>query len=167
MGTVRNEDMAKRYGVGEWSQPSGSTKPPRDEESHQLAVCTYLRERKDIVMWFHPMNGGLKSRTEAARYTRLGVHKGVPDIWIIKSASGFKGTVIEIKDPNGDCPTDEQEWWLSELSDEGWFVGEARGAHEAVVMIDHMYGVDRGALMRAIISLSRSPAGPMLAKAVG
>ena len=77
------------------------TRRNRPEEALQRAVASYL----DLALphdavWFHPPNGGARSKAEAGIFKAMGVKAGVPDIIVI-----YRGRVvcIELKAPGGTC----------------------------------------------------------------
>jgi hypothetical protein len=71
----------------------------RPEQTIQAAVCEHLRLRAQTnVYWFHPANGGLRSKTEARIFVGLGVTPGTPDIFAIHEGRTF---ALELKAPAG------------------------------------------------------------------
>jgi hypothetical protein len=71
----------------------------RAEQTIQAAVCEHLRQRAQTnVFWFHPANGGLRSKTEARIFAGLGVTPGVPDLLAVHQSRIFG---LEIKAPGG------------------------------------------------------------------
>jgi len=81
---------------------------PRDgnaEAKIQAAIVEWIRTVAPELIVFHPANGGLRSKAEAARFKWLGVLAGVPDLVVI----GLDGRVwlIEVKTERG-CLSDEQ-----------------------------------------------------------
>ena len=77
----------------------GMTRHKRPEEMFQRAVARYL----DLALpadavWFHPPNGGARSKAEAGIFKAMGVKAGVPDLIIV-----YRGRVvaIELKSEHG------------------------------------------------------------------
>ena len=75
----------------------------RPEEQIHRACVEYLRlcvpeARDGGPAWFHPPNGGGRSKAEAGVFKALGVRPGVPDICLV-----FRGKLfgIEVKGPDG------------------------------------------------------------------
>ncbi len=73
------------------------TRRNRPEQALQKTVAQFLGTKKNLALpadavWFHPFNGGARSRVEAAIYTSLGVKPGVPDLIII-----YRGRVVAIE----------------------------------------------------------------------
>ena len=75
------------------------------EQALQRAVCRFLDVAliRGQALYFHPANGGLRSKAEAGIMTRLGVKPGVPDLCIIWSSAGQPAHVgfIELKSARG------------------------------------------------------------------
>ncbi len=69
------------------------TRRNRPEEALQRAVASYLDLAlpRDAV-WFHPPNGGARSKAEAGIFKAMGVKPGVPDIIIV-----YRGRVVAIE----------------------------------------------------------------------
>ncbi len=69
------------------------TRRNRPEEAFQRAVASYLDLAlpRDAV-WFHPPNGGARSKAEAGIFKAMGVKPGVPDIIVI-----YRGRVVAIE----------------------------------------------------------------------
>ena len=79
-----------------------NTKIPRlaqAEDNIQSAIFEWLGYVAPHLICFHVPNGGLRSRTEAARFKRLGVVPGVPDLVTI-DRDGI-ARFLEIKTENG------------------------------------------------------------------
>ena len=70
------------------------------EQDFQKAVVGFLSValRADEVFFFHPANGGARSRAEAGIFKAMGVKAGVPDL-VFVSGRGF--FAIELKAPGG------------------------------------------------------------------
>jgi hypothetical protein len=76
--------------------------PKRDnpEERLQAAIVQHLNLlAPDNVIWFHPANGGMRSKRTAARMKALGVVPGVPDLAFVL-ADG-RSAFLELKSPVG------------------------------------------------------------------
>lgn len=71
----------------------------RPEEALHRAVALYLDlALGDGATWFHPANGGGRSRAEAGVLKALGVKSGVPDVMIVCAGRVFG---IELKTNKG------------------------------------------------------------------
>lgn len=100
----------------------------RLEDDLQKAVAYYLDIRGFI--WFHPPNGGLRNKREAAKLKAMGVKPGVPDIVILDPQ-----IVIELKIGNNK-PTPSQESWLKTFKALGWQAHVCRSLDEVVEILE-------------------------------
>lgn len=90
----------------------------RPEEAIHRAIAEWLQwavpPPPDGPAWFHPPNGGGRSKAEAGIFKAMGVKPGVPDLVFI-----WKGSAIgvEIKPPKqgltGSQPERHLEWTLA------------------------------------------------------
>ena len=55
----------------------------RPEELLQRSVVEYLLVTKPQCLWYHPPNGGGRSRAEAGIFKAMGTKAGVPDLAFI------------------------------------------------------------------------------------
>ena len=80
--------------------PTKSRKIARrsDETAIHIAIVDYLRLVLPDALVFHPANGGLRSKREAAELKRMGVLAGVFDIIIIRGDGLY---FLEVKSPKG------------------------------------------------------------------
>ena len=60
---------------------SGAPKPRESEL--QIALCDWLRLVRPACLYWHTANGGLRSKSEAVRFRRMGVLSGVVDLIFI------------------------------------------------------------------------------------
>ncbi len=77
----------------------GNKRRKRPEEMFQRAVARYLDlALPEDAVWFHPPNGGARSKAAAGIFKAMGVKAGVPDLIVI-----YQGQVvaIELKAPGG------------------------------------------------------------------
>lgn len=74
--------------------------PRRMSEAQiQEAVVDHLEAyHAHGVFWFHPANGGLRGKVEAARFKAQGVVAGVPDLVIVKDG---RALFLELKTEAG------------------------------------------------------------------
>jgi hypothetical protein len=73
----------------------------RPEEALQRAAVTYLRllEKRGKLLFYHPPNGGRRSKSEGARFKAAGVKPGVSDLAFV--LPGGQAAFIELKAPGG------------------------------------------------------------------
>ena len=112
----------------------GRAKPRPLEEAEQERVIVWRDQVVNAGIWpemrwmFHPANGGKRDRKTAAKMKKAGVVAGVLDLWLPVRRLGYVGCVVEVKEPNGAGPTEEQLKWVYHLAAEGWFVSVEYGA---------------------------------------
>jgi hypothetical protein len=80
----------------EWGTP----RRENPEERLQAAIVQHLNLRaQSDVIWYHPANGGLRSKRTAARMKSQGVVAGVPDLAFV--LPGGSAAFLELKSPTG------------------------------------------------------------------
>jgi len=72
-------------------------RPVRSEHLEQVQLVARIRQFYPDVVVFAIPNGGLRSKTEAARLKAEGVLAGVPDLFVAESQRGFQGLFVEVK----------------------------------------------------------------------
>lgn len=95
--------------------------------------------------WFHPANGGRRNLIEGAKFKRMGVKKGVPDIFMPVPRKDYHGLVIELKglDRNLCDVTPEQENWINWFNAHNYYSRVAFGFEEAKKIVLEYLGVYR------------------------
>ena len=67
------------------------------EDSLQITVAEYLdRVLPAQAVWFHVPNGGARNKAEAAKFKRMGVKAGIPDVCILWCGRLY---TVELKAP--------------------------------------------------------------------
>lgn len=110
-----------------------------------LGLASEYEEQKALVQWlelkgilfYHIPNGGLRNIREAAKFKRLGVKAGVPDICICKARKGYHGLYIELKRIKNSSISPHQKLWLDNLNAEGYLATIANGCLEAIVILNN------------------------------
>lgn len=81
------------------------------EESEQIALMQWVayarQEYPALDVLYHCPNGGKRSKSEAARFMRIGVRAGMPDLHLAVARRGAHSLYIEMKALDGH-PTDAQ-----------------------------------------------------------
>lgn len=92
-----------------------------DTEQMELIRWTELIGTRipQLNMLFHVPNGGKRNALEAARFKKMGVRSGVPDLFLPVAAGGFHGFFIELKVGNNK-PTENQLRWMQLLREQGY-----------------------------------------------
>ncbi len=110
-----------------------SRAPGPTEDVIQRAVIRHLEIRaRNGVAWFHPPNGGWRSKVEAARFVAMGVRAGVPDIAII--ADG-RALFLELKASRGRLSPAQADMH-NRLKAAGAEVVTAYGIDEAIAALE-------------------------------
>lgn len=104
------------------------------EDKIQQAVAYYLDLKK--VLWMHVANERQTSPRRGGKLKKMGVKKGVPDVWILEPRGGFKGCVIELKTLRGK-PTQDQRYWIEQLQIRGYSAGFTYGIDNALESIKY------------------------------
>jgi hypothetical protein len=82
---------------------------PRDRNAEariQAAIVEWIRLVAPDLVVFHPPNGGLRNKAEAARLKWIGTLAGVPDLVLL----GYDGQcwLIEVKAPGGALSSEQR-----------------------------------------------------------
>ena len=86
-------------------QPIERRRNGNAEASRQAAIVEYVRTVAPQVVIFHPANGGLRSRAEAARFRWIGVLAGIPDL--VLALPGGRTAFWEVKTTVGRLSIDQ------------------------------------------------------------
>ena len=109
------------------------------EEQEQIAVFEWvnimINQYPELKYLHHCPNGGLRSKSEAVRFKRLGVKAGVSDLFLPVARGGFHGLWIELKRQHGGKLSAEQKEWLDGMMQEGYYAVRADGAEQACDII--------------------------------
>jgi len=108
------------------------------EDQEQIAFVNWLDRR--FIPFYHVPNGGQRNLIEGAKFKRLGVRPGVPDICIPRARKGYHGLYIELKRTQGGRLTPHQLHWQRILKNEGYKWVLALGALEAIKAIEEYLG---------------------------
>lgn len=74
-----NTSSRRRKAVAKPKAPAG----PSEFDLHAAVVSHLAWRAKSGVFWFHPANGGGRSKAEAGRLKAMGVVPGVPDLMLL------------------------------------------------------------------------------------
>ena len=125
----------RNYAVRQGKTPSGQTVYCGTEDNEQQAVIEWaqyqLGRYPDLALLHHVPNGGKRSVTEAARFKRMGVKSGVPDLVLPVPRGGYAGAYFELKVP-GNKTTVNQDWWLGKLRQQGYYTAVCYGNKQAI-----------------------------------
>lgn len=111
----------------------------RQEEIEQIKFIAWLDERN--VHCFHPRNGGSLNQIEGAKFKRMGVRRGVPDVVIPYARKTYHGLYIELKRVDGKLSdvTEEQQWWLDFLTRQNYLARVAFGCEDGKKIVQDYF----------------------------
>ena len=109
--------------------------PVPSEEEEQVALFNWVKMQEgkypELKIMFHIPNGGLRSKSEAARFKRAGVKSGVPDIFLPCARGNYHGLFVELKRLTGGRTSKEQKAWIAALENAGYAASVCCGWKEA------------------------------------
>lgn len=127
------------------ARPAKKKKKPKPkiilptEQQEQFVAVAWLR--KNNILFYHVPNGGRRDYLEAAKFKRLGVSAGVPDICIPISRKESHGLYIELKRLSGGVLSDAQRYWMEKLRNNGYECYEAKGAADLILYVKRYLGM--------------------------
>lgn len=114
-----------------------------EEQKDHASLCKYLEYQYPQLLWWHTPNEGKKTAFERFLFAIMGGKKGVSDFIIIEPKGGYNGLVIELKavgtklfKRDGSCYYPEQNEFLYNMRNKGFFATFAVGYDEAKAIID-------------------------------
>lgn len=108
------------------------------EDYLQIEVINYLRYQHPKRLFFHTPNGGKRGVSEAAKFKRMGVLAGVPDIIIAEQNKLFIGLCLELKIGKNKT-TDSQNEVIEKFKKNGWQVEVCYTFDKAKEIIDNYF----------------------------
>lgn len=104
------------------------------EDNEQICLMEWATAQSgkfpELSLMFHIPNGGKRNAREAARFKRMGVKAGVPDMFFPVPRGGCHGLFIELKAPRGRL-SDYQRGWIERLKTSGYAVAVCYRSDEA------------------------------------
>lgn len=111
------------------------------EAQHQTCVFKWAAQPSIRSKWpclkllHHVPNGGKRDKIEAAHMKQQGVKPGIPDLDLPVARGKYHGLRIEMKDATGRTSI-EQDWWLGELREQGYFCEVCHGWESTVRVLE-------------------------------
>lgn len=111
--------------------------PTEDEEQIWLFSWAKLNSGKwpELELMHHIPNGGMRSKSEAARFKAMGVKRGVSDVFLPVAKGGYHGLYIELKAKDG-RPEKEQKEWIAAVREQGYYAAVCYGGIEAANLVE-------------------------------
>lgn len=110
------------------------------EDAEQIALMAWARCKRfgdgflsDYLM--HIPNGGARSPREGAKFKRMGVMRGFPDLFLFVPSNEAAGLFVELKAKNGKVQSSQKEV-MKRLSEQGYECVVAYGASQAIAEIE-------------------------------
>ena len=117
------------------TKPKATSLVPTESDEQQ-ALFTWakwnMKRYPELELLTHIPNGGLRNVVVATKLKAEGTQKGFPDIILPVARQEYHGLAIELKRAKGGRLSEEQKWWLENLSKQGWLAVVCRGAAEAI-----------------------------------
>jgi len=105
----------------------------RAEQQIHLAVAQHLRTRGvPGMVWFHPANGGFRTKREAAILKAMGVRAGVSDFIFVHNNKVF---ALELKAERGRA-SEAQMRFLSDIDRAGAYTAMPAGLDAALATLE-------------------------------
>jgi hypothetical protein len=108
------------------------------EDQEQITLIDWSSFQPSIRPYLiHIPNGGSRHPVEAKKLKRMGVKKGVSDLFFAKPMHGYAGLWIELKRNDKKIkPTPEQTEWINLMNESGYSAVVCHGAEEAMKEIN-------------------------------
>ena len=94
-----------------------------------------------LKLLHHIPNGGSRNEIEGKQLKRQGVKPGVPDLCLPVARGDYHGLYIEMKREDRGDTSDEQKWWIEELSDQGYYAEVCHGCESAIRVLEWYMGL--------------------------
>lgn len=113
-----------------------------DEQCDVFAVLAANERRYPFLKWIHASQNGASASSPAAAALRKrqGQKKGIPDIFVPIAVNGCHGLFIEMK-VNSNKLTPEQNEFFNFVFSNGYIVGLAYSANQALAYIEQYLGI--------------------------
>lgn len=111
--------------------------PTEDEEQIWLFSWAKINSGKwpELELMHHIPNGGMRSKSEAARFKAMGVKRGVSDVFLPVSRGGYHGLYIELKAKDGRLEK-EQKDWIDAVREQGYYAAVCYSGFEAANLVE-------------------------------
>lgn len=104
-----------------------------------IQVCDWLSQKTDLP-FYHFVQEGKRTFTNASILHRMGFKAGVADIFIPRKSNGLCGLWLELK-VGRNKPTEAQAKFLEDMTKEGYAAVCVWGAEAAILFIKEFYNI--------------------------
>ena len=115
-----------------------------EEDVEQMCLFQWAEHNlgrwPELKLMFHIPNGGKRGKAEAARFKKMGVKKGVSDVFLPVARGGCHGLWIEMKRQYTGAPTTDQLKWIENMVAQGYAATVCHGWERAVRVIEEYMG---------------------------
>jgi hypothetical protein len=111
----------------------------REEQKTQEAFVEWFHLQYPNILIWHTPNGGYRNVIEAAKFKRMGVLSGVPDIFIPCPRNNSHGLFIELKSTKGKI-TNNQRKVISKLMENNYIVCICSNIDSAITAVKAYFG---------------------------
>lgn len=110
------------------------------ESQEQMSLFQWARMSTglypELKLLFHVPNEGKRTRYSGGKLLAEGLRPGVPDVCLPVPNRKYHGLFIEMK-VGRNKPTDNQQFWLSSLAEQGYCTDVAYGWLDAKTIIEN------------------------------
>ncbi len=112
--------------------------PTEDEEQEALFrwLAFASNRQPELRLMIHIPNEGKRSERQGAKMKKIGLRKGVPDLFLPVPKGKYHGLWIEMKRMKGSKTSKEQKEWIEALNRQGYFAAVCLGWLEAKQTIE-------------------------------
>ena len=114
------------------------------EQERVFAWAAMMEGREPRLKLLHASMAGILTTPQfGAKLKRLGRKKGTPDLFLpVGHKLEWCGLFIELKRKTGGVLSSEQQWWLDQLTLQGYRAIRCDGADEAIAAIKEYLGME-------------------------
>ena len=112
-------------------------KRSKEEETNQISMISYFKSHRPHIVDFiiHIPNGGTRKIGEAVKLKKMGVVKGISDIFIPIPSMGYSGFWIEMKSTKGKL-SKEQRIFMLNMRRFGYRTETCYSCEDAIITIE-------------------------------
>ena len=113
-------------------------------------ICSKEKQdQQQVIKWlqwhgiphFAVPNGFKRTPIQGAIERSLGLRAGVPDLIIPVAAKGYHAMALEVKRIKGGRVSEAQQYWLEQLTKQGWYAQVGKGYDECIFLLQFYLGI--------------------------